>query len=342
MMIPEAWENHESRWTRAQRAFYDFHSTLMEPWDGPACVAFTDGTVIGAVLDRNGLRPGRYWVTDDDLVVLASEVGVLDIDPARSSAKGRLQPGRMFLVDTAAGPHRRATRRSRPTLAAEHPYERVAARRPGRARRPARARARRAHPRHRWPGASSTFGYTHEELKILLAPMAAHRWRAARLDGHRHADRRAVRAAAAAVRLLHPAVRPGHQPAARRHPRGAGHLAGLADRPRGQPARRRRRRTLPPDRAAVPDHRQRRARQDRPHQRRRRPARLQRRRRHGPLPTSPAAGRRCARGSTRSAPRSSSRDRRRRAHHRAVRPQRRPATSRRSRRCCSPPRCTTT
>ena len=75
----------------------------MEPWDGPASVAFTDGTVIGAVLDRNGLRPSRYWVTDDDLVVMASEVGVLDIDPAKVVRKGRLQPGRMFLIDTAQG-----------------------------------------------------------------------------------------------------------------------------------------------------------------------------------------------------------------------------------------------
>ncbi|MDQ1705084.1 MAG: glutamate synthase large chain, partial [Frankiaceae bacterium] len=102
MMIPEAWENH-AEMDEARRAFYRFHSCLMEPWDGPACVSFTDGTVVGAVLDRNGLRPARYWVTDDDRVVLASEVGVLDIDPARVVRKGRLQPGRMFLVDTAAG-----------------------------------------------------------------------------------------------------------------------------------------------------------------------------------------------------------------------------------------------
>ncbi len=102
MMIPEAWENHDTM-DRRKRAFYRFHSSLMEPWDGPASIAFTDGTVIGAVLDRNGLRPGRYLVTDDDLVILASEVGVIDIDPARIVRKGRLQPGRMFLVDTAHG-----------------------------------------------------------------------------------------------------------------------------------------------------------------------------------------------------------------------------------------------
>jgi glutamate synthase (NADPH/NADH) large chain len=102
MMIPEPWQNH-AEMDPGRRAFYEFHSTLMEPWDGPACVAFTDGTVIGAALDRNGLRPGRYWVTEDGLVVLASEVGVLDIDPAAVIRKGRLQPGRIFLADTAQG-----------------------------------------------------------------------------------------------------------------------------------------------------------------------------------------------------------------------------------------------
>ncbi len=98
MMIPEAWENN-TELSAKRRAFYEFHSTVMEPWDGPACVVLTDGTQIGAVLDRNGLRPSRYWVTDDGLVVLASEVGVLDLDQAHIVRKGRLQPGRMFLVD---------------------------------------------------------------------------------------------------------------------------------------------------------------------------------------------------------------------------------------------------
>ncbi|MGE5764740.1 MAG: glutamate synthase subunit alpha, partial [Mycobacterium leprae] len=121
MMIPEAWENH-AEMDPARRAFYQFHSTLMEPWDGPAAIAFTDGTVIGAVLDRNGLRPARYWVTDDGLVVLASEAGVLDIDPAKVIRKGRLQPGRMFLVDTAQ--HRIVEDEEiKAALAAEHPYD---------------------------------------------------------------------------------------------------------------------------------------------------------------------------------------------------------------------------
>ncbi len=102
MMIPEPWANHESM-SAAQKAFYEYHSCLMEPWDGPASIAFTDGTCVGAVLDRNGLRPSRYYVTTDDLIVMASEVGVLDIPPERVIEKGRLQPGRMFLIDTAAG-----------------------------------------------------------------------------------------------------------------------------------------------------------------------------------------------------------------------------------------------
>jgi glutamate synthase (ferredoxin) len=102
MMIPEPWENHESM-TDDKRAFYEYHSCLMEPWDGPASIAFTDGTVMGAVLDRNGLRPSRYYVTKDDYVIMASEAGVLPVEPERVLAKGRLQPGRMFLVDTREG-----------------------------------------------------------------------------------------------------------------------------------------------------------------------------------------------------------------------------------------------
>src|SRR5262249_34444437 len=102
MMIPEAWQNHESM-SAAKRAFYEYHASLQEPWDGPASIAFTDGRVIGAVLDRNGLRPSRYVVTKDGFVVMASEVGVLDIAPENVSHKDRLQPGRMFLVDTEPG-----------------------------------------------------------------------------------------------------------------------------------------------------------------------------------------------------------------------------------------------
>jgi glutamate synthase (NADPH) large chain len=103
MMIPEAWKNN-NQMDPARQEFYAFHSSLMEPRDGPAAVVFTDGTVVGGVLDRNGLRPGRFWVTGDGLVVLASEAGVLDIPQDKIIQKGRLQPGRMFLVDL--GQHR--------------------------------------------------------------------------------------------------------------------------------------------------------------------------------------------------------------------------------------------
>jgi glutamate synthase (NADPH/NADH) large chain len=102
MMIPEAWQRHEHM-PPVKRDFYEFHSCLMEPWDGPASIAFTDGTVIGAVLDRNGLRPSRYYLTHDDRVIMASEVGVLPVPPETVKHKGRLKPGRMFLIDFEQG-----------------------------------------------------------------------------------------------------------------------------------------------------------------------------------------------------------------------------------------------
>src|SRR6266849_6347034 len=120
MMIPEPWSAVETM-TPELKAFYEFHSSLMEPWDGPASIAFTDGTVIGAVLDRNGLRPSRYYVTKDDLVVMASEVGVLDIPPENILVKERLHPGRIFLVDTAQG-RIIDDAELKHTFAAEHPY----------------------------------------------------------------------------------------------------------------------------------------------------------------------------------------------------------------------------
>jgi glutamate synthase (NADPH/NADH) large chain len=169
MMIPEAWENHESM-DPSRRAFYEFHSHLMEPWDGPACVTFTDGTLIGAVLDRNGLRPGRYWVTDDGLVVLASESGVLDIAPENVVRKGRLQPGRMFLVDTAAG-RIVDDEEIKSELAAEHPYEEwVAAGQVSVEDLPEREHI--IHTSASVVRRQQTFGYTEEELRVILAPMA--------------------------------------------------------------------------------------------------------------------------------------------------------------------------
>src|SRR5204863_372352 len=121
MMIPEPWENHESM-SAERRAFYEYHSCLMEPWDGPASIAFTDGVRIGAVLDRNGLRPSRYYVTKDDLVIMASEAGVLPVEPERVAIKGRLQPGRMFLVDTEEG-RIVADEELKTKYARAHPYQ---------------------------------------------------------------------------------------------------------------------------------------------------------------------------------------------------------------------------
>ena len=169
MMIPEAWENHATM-DPQKRAFYRFHSSLMEPWDGPASIAFTDGTLIGALLDRNGLRPGRYLITDDDIVVLASEAGVIDIDPAKVVRKGRLQPGRMFLVDTARGRIVDDEEIKR-ELASAQPYQTwlddglVEL----------NELADRDHVVFSHDSVlrrQQVFGYTHEELKVILAPMA--------------------------------------------------------------------------------------------------------------------------------------------------------------------------
>ena len=120
MMIPEPWENHESM-SAEKRAFYEYHSCLMEPWDGPASIAFTDGTVVGASLDRNGFRPSRYYITNDDMLVLASETGVLDIPPERVVSKGRLQPGRILLIDTEEG-RIISDDEAKDEIASEYPY----------------------------------------------------------------------------------------------------------------------------------------------------------------------------------------------------------------------------
>ena len=170
MMIPEPWELHETM-PDDKRAFYEFHSCLMEPWDGPASIAFTDGTVIGAVLDRNGLRPSRYWVTKDGLVIMASEAGVLPIAPERVEQKGRLQPGRMFLVDTSEG-RIIADEEIKNGIARQHPY---------------RKWLEENHvllsslpePPHEFLPEHDTilkrqqaFGYTFEDQRVILGPMA--------------------------------------------------------------------------------------------------------------------------------------------------------------------------
>ncbi|MEU4236529.1 glutamate synthase large subunit [Actinoplanes sp. NPDC026619] len=169
MMIPEAWENDPGMEPK-RRAFYRFHASLMEPWDGPAAVAFTDGSSIGAVLDRNGLRPGRWWHTADGLVVLGSEAGVLDLDPATVVAKGRLQPGKMFLVDTEAGRivHDDEIKAG---LAAAQPYDEwLHAGLINLADLPPREHVIYTHDSVM--RRQQVFGYSEEELKILVGPMA--------------------------------------------------------------------------------------------------------------------------------------------------------------------------
>ncbi len=170
MMIPEAWENNDEMEQR-RKDFYAFHSCLMEPWDGPAGVVFTDGTQVGAVLDRNGLRPGRFWVTDDGLVVLASESGVLDIDPAKIVSKGRLQPGRMFLADLSE--HRIISDDEiKDTLATAAPYgEWLLGGRLKLSDLPEREHT--VHSHASVTRRQQVFGYTEEDRRLILAPMAA-------------------------------------------------------------------------------------------------------------------------------------------------------------------------
>ena len=169
MMIPEAWENHATM-SQKRRDFYAFHSSLMEPWDGPACVTFTDGHQVGAVLDRNGLRPSRFWVTRDGMVVLASEAGVLDFPAENIARKGRLQPGKMFLVDIEAG-RIIEDDEIKDSLADAAPYGKWVE--DGVVKLsdlPAREHI--IYPHSSVVRRQRAFGYTEEELRIIITPMA--------------------------------------------------------------------------------------------------------------------------------------------------------------------------
>ncbi|HEV7219419.1 MAG TPA: glutamate synthase large subunit [Terriglobales bacterium] len=171
MLIPEAWSGNPHI-KPEKRAFYEYHASLMEPWDGPAAMAFTDGRVIGATLDRNGLRPGRYVVTHDGLVVMASEAGVLSIDPENIKTKGRLQPGKMFLVDTVAG-RIISDKEIKRQLASRQPYQQwLEQNQITMDQLPEPSRVHRSDsgtilPRQR------AFGYTEEDLRMILEPMAS-------------------------------------------------------------------------------------------------------------------------------------------------------------------------
>ncbi|MBW4619472.1 MAG: glutamate synthase large subunit [Cyanosarcina radialis HA8281-LM2] len=175
MMIPEPWTAHESM-SDEKKAFYEYHSCLMEPWDGPASIAFTDGNTIGAVLDRNGLRPSRYYVTKDDLVIMASEAGVLPIEPERVALKGRLQPGRMFLVNIEEG-RIISDEEIKNQIVKAHPYRQWIE------EHMIELAQVKEEPVETLPGISTgyfastiqrqmAFGYTFEELRLLLTPMA--------------------------------------------------------------------------------------------------------------------------------------------------------------------------
>ena len=171
MLIPEAWSGNPDM-DEDKRAFYEYHASLMEPWDGPAAIAFTDGRVIGATLDRNGLRPGRYIVTKDDLVVLASEAGVLDVPAEEIRKKGRLQPGRMFLVDTV---EKRIVSDAeiKKQLAGRQPYgEWLAQQQVTLDQLPEPARVIASNP-ETLLRRQRAFGYSEEDLRVLLGPMGA-------------------------------------------------------------------------------------------------------------------------------------------------------------------------
>jgi glutamate synthase (NADPH/NADH) large chain len=234
MMIPEAWEQHELMDER-RRAFYEYHAAMLEPWDGPAAMVFTDGKQIGATLDRNGLRPARYIVTDDDLVVMARRVRRA-ADPREPHRQEVAPAARQDVPDRpGAGPHHRRRGTEEPV-------------RLGQAL-PAVDRER-AHParldrgRGQQPPAfteslldrQQAFGYTQEDIKFLLAPMATAGEEGHRLDGQRQPAGRAVGQEQAAVQLLQAAVRAGDQPADRPDPRGDRDVAEQLHRPQAQPA----------------------------------------------------------------------------------------------------------
>ncbi len=216
MMIPEAWAGNPLM-DEKRRAFYEYHAAMMEPWDGPAAIAFTDGRQIGATLDRNGLRPARYLVTSDDRIVMASEMGVLKIPEDQIVTKWRLQPGKMLLVDLEQG-RLIPDDEIKAELAKSHPYQEwlngsqiVLEELP---------EAPTKGMRSNLPllDRQQAFGYSQEDVTILMAPMASTGEEARGLDGQRHADLGAVGQGQAAVHLLQAELRAGDEPADRPDP----------------------------------------------------------------------------------------------------------------------------
>ena len=254
MLIPEAWAENPLM-DPERRAFYEYYAALMEPWDGPASIAFTDGRQIGATLDRNGLRPARYIVTDDDHVIMASEAGVLPVPEERIVHKWRLQPGKMLLIDLEQG-RIIGDDEVKKQLATQASLRRVAEGDAGAARGAAGAirhagsvcrSCRPPRPNDAACAAEAAAGvrlYAGRHSVLPGADGAGGR-RSRRLDGHRHADCRAVEQAEAAVQLLQAELRAGHQSADRFDPRSAGDVAGVDDRAAAEPAGPSRRFALP-------------------------------------------------------------------------------------------------
>ena len=238
MLIPEAWEKH-TLMDPHRRAFYEYHAAMMEPWDGPAAVAFSDGRQIGATLDRNGLRPARYLVTSDDMVVMASETGVLPIPEEKIIKKWRLQPGKMFLIDLEAG-RIIDDKELKDTLANTKPYrawiERI------RIKLDDLPAPTKIGEQSKVPllDRQQAFGYTQEDLKFILSPMAQQGEEAIGSMGNDSPPGSAIEQGQAALQLLQAALCAGDQPADRSNPRRPGDVAGVLHRPEAQPAGHRR------------------------------------------------------------------------------------------------------
>ena len=239
MMIPEPWEQHTTMDER-RKAFYEYHAAMLEPWDGPASIVFTDGRQIGATLDRNGLRPSRYCVTDDDLVIMASESGVLPIPENKIVRKWRLQPGKMFLIDLEQG--RMIDDEEIKADAGQQQALQAVDREPAH---PAGRRDRQDQGKRRHGSGSAGTFTARPPAGLRLhpgrhqVPALAHgrqRRGSHRLHGQRQPAGRAVEQEQAALQLLQAAVRAGDEPADRPDPRSHRDVAGVLHRPQAQPA----------------------------------------------------------------------------------------------------------
>ena len=266
MLIPEAWAGNPLM-DEDRRAFYEYHAALMEPWDGPAAMCFSDGLHIGATLDRNGLRPARYLVTDDDEVIMASEAGVLPIPAEKIVAQVAPAAGQ----DAAHRPRSRAasspTRRSRPSSPRAIPTSSGSPAPRSCSRTCRRCRTQRTRQRH--SAARSPAGLRLHPGRPE-APADADgddRPGSRRLDGHRHADLGALGQVQAALHLFQAELRPGHQPADRLDPRGTGDEPRLVHRAAAEHARPRGRRHAQAARSAPADPDQRGSREDPRHRR---------------------------------------------------------------------------